>query len=121
MKADSGSQFAAAREPKRRLDYRLPLVILLISLLALFFWTQSRYPALEGKALMGGDAPLSGLSFDTAVEAIPGSGFFLTLSANTINWLVTNQKGMTFGVLFGALMLTLLSTLPRTKKHRDLH
>ncbi len=103
----------ASLEPARGRDYRLPLVILLTVLLATYFWTQSRYPALEEKALMGGDTPLSGLAFDVAIEVIPGSDFLSALWANTINWLVTNKKGMTFGVLFGAMALTLLSLLQK--------
>ena len=103
----------SALDPGRRRDFRLPLVILLTALLALYFWTQSRYPALEEKALMGGDSPLSGLAFDVAIEVLPGSDFLSTLWANTINWLVTNKKGMTFGVLFGSMALTLLSLLQK--------
>ncbi|RIV85639.1 FG-GAP-like repeat-containing protein [Aurantiacibacter zhengii] len=98
---------------RRGRDLRLPLVLLLTALLAVYFWTQSRYPALEEKALMGGDAPLSGLSFDVAIEVIPGSDFLSALWANTVNWLATNRKGMTFGVLFGAMALTLLSLLQK--------
>ncbi|VVS97062.1 FG-GAP-like repeat-containing protein [Erythrobacter sp. EC-HK427] len=94
-------------------DYRLPLVILLAAMLAIYFWTSSRYPGLSEKAMMGGDTPLSGLSFDIAIEVVPGASFLSVLWANTINWIVTNIKGMTFGVLFGSMALTLLSLIQR--------
>lgn len=94
-------------------DLRLPLVIALTIVLAYLFWTGSRYPALNEKALMGGDTPLSGLSFDIAIEVVPGASLASTLWANTVNWIVTNLKGMTFGVLFGAMALTLLSLLQK--------
>jgi uncharacterized membrane protein YraQ (UPF0718 family) len=81
--------------------------------LAIAFWTGSRYPALNAKALMGGDAPLSGLAFDIVYDIFPDSALWWALVANTVNWIVTNIKGMTFGVLFGAALLTLLSLLRR--------
>ncbi|MBB3034362.1 FG-GAP-like repeat-containing protein [Alteriqipengyuania lutimaris] len=98
---------------EKKPDYRLLLVIALTVALALFFWSSSRYPSLSEKALMGADTPLSGLSFDIAIEVIPGASFLSVLWANTINWIVTNLKGMTFGVLFGAMALTLLSLLQK--------
>ncbi len=94
-------------------DWRLALVIVLAVALAIMFWSGSRYPALQEKALMGGDTPLSGLSFDVAIEVVPGASFLSVLWANTINWIVTNLKGMTFGVLFGAMALTLLSLVQK--------
>lgn len=114
MNATGGTTFDKGNlQAAPRRDYRLPLVILLTVLLAAYFWTQSRYPALEEKALMGGDTPLSGLAFDVALEVLPGADLLSSLWANTVNWLVTNRKGMTFGVLFGAMALTLLSLLQK--------
>lgn len=62
---------------------------------------------------MGGDAPLSGLSFDIVLEIFPDSSLIWQFWANTVNWLSTNLQGMTFGVLFGAAILTLLSLLQK--------
>ncbi|MCB2067473.1 MAG: VCBS repeat-containing protein [Erythrobacter sp.] len=113
MNSESVLTGALAQPAQRPRDWRLGLVIVLTIALAVLFWSGSRYPALQEKALMGGDTPLSGLSFDIAVEVIPGSGFLATLWANTANWIVTNLKGMTFGVLFGAMALTLLSLIQK--------
>ena len=71
------ASLALPREKRR--DYRLWLVIALTIALAVFFWSDSRYPTLSEKALMGGDTPLSGLSFDIAIEVVPGSGFLSVL------------------------------------------
>ncbi|WP_271079527.1 FG-GAP-like repeat-containing protein [Aurantiacibacter sp. MUD61] len=92
-------------------DFRAPIAIGALILLALYFWLTSRYPALNEKALMGGDAPLSGLSFDIVYEILPNSSLWWEILANTANWIKTNQKGMTFGVLFGAAALTVLATI----------
>ncbi|WP_438729358.1 FG-GAP-like repeat-containing protein [Parasphingorhabdus sp. DH2-15] len=98
---------------KTGLDTRLLISAVALIALALFFWTQSRYPALNEKALMGGDTPLSGLSFDIIFDIFPNSPLWWEFVANIANWIFTNLKGMTFGVLFGAAMLTLLSVIKK--------
>jgi len=97
----------------KQYDFRLPLAIVLTVLLAVMFWSGSRYPALNEKAAMGGDTPLSGLSFDIVLELFPDSSLWWALIANTVNWIATNLNGMTFGVLFGSMALTLLSLLQK--------
>jgi uncharacterized membrane protein YraQ (UPF0718 family) len=100
---DTDSQHAGRR------DFRLYFAIVGLLGLAAIFWFSSRYPALNEKALMGGDMPLAGLSFDIAVRILPDSGIVWEIFANTVNWISTNKKGMSFGVLFGAALLTILS------------
>ena len=87
---------------KNTRDFRAPIAIGALFLLAIYFWLTSRYPALNEKAMMGGDSPLSGLSFEIVYEIVPGSDLWWEIVANTANWIKTNLKGMTFGVLFGA-------------------
>lgn len=94
-------------------DYRLYFAIAALIGLAAIFWLSSRYPALNEKALMGGDMPLSGLSFDIVIRILPNSGILWEIVANTANWISTNKKGMAFGVLFGASLLTLLSLVKK--------
>ncbi len=94
-------------------DWRIHIAIIAIIILACSFWLSSRYPALNEKAMMGGDTPLSGLSFDIVYEILPNSGLWWELTANVVNWISTNIKGMTFGVLFGAAALTLLSLVKK--------
>jgi len=97
--------------PQNKGDYR-PLIALAAMLgLAITFWLGSRYPALNEKAMMGGDTPLSGLAFDIIFDIFPDSSQWWQFVANTGNWIITNIKGMTFGVLFGAAALTFLSVI----------
>jgi uncharacterized membrane protein YraQ (UPF0718 family) len=106
----------AAPETARRsiwTDKKFLLILLLSTAIALYFWTQSRYPSLDLKAQMGGDAPISGISFDTLIEVLPNSPLWWDLVANAINWTYTNWRGMTFGVLFAACALTLLGLIER--------
>ena len=97
----------------KKWDSRLIISGFALMALAVFFWTQSRYPALNEKALMGGDTPMSGLSFDIVLDIFPNSPIWWEIIANIANWIFTNLKGMTFGVLFGAAMLTLLSVIKK--------
>ncbi|WP_128893152.1 FG-GAP-like repeat-containing protein [Erythrobacter sp. HKB08] len=94
-------------------DRRIVLSVLLTAAIATYFWTQSRYPALNEKAAMGGDTNMSGIAFDEILEWVPNSSFAWELTVNTVNWIYTNWKGMTFGVLFAACALTLLGLIER--------
>ncbi|MEP5152166.1 FG-GAP-like repeat-containing protein [Planktotalea sp.] len=97
----------------KQFDARVLISIGAILALALVFWFGSRYPALNEKALMGGDAPLSGLAFDILFDIFPDSSLWWQFIANTFNWVYTNIKGMTFGVLFGAAIITFLSLIKK--------
>ncbi len=98
-------------------DKRLVLVGLLMVFLAGGFWTGSRYPALHEKAMMGTDTSLSGLGFATLVEVTPDEKPVLRILYTTINWTYTNRQGMTFGILFGALLMTVLPLVPGRTPH----
>lgn len=80
-------------------------VLLTVSLLAIF-WLGSRYPQLNEKASMGANVSMSGLAFDILLEVPPDAGLLASAASNTVNWIYTNWKGMAFGVLFGACLLT---------------
>lgn len=95
------------------LDRRIVVTCVLLVALTAFFWLGSRYPALNEKALMGADTNIVGLAFDILIAATPDSAFWWQVVANTINWVYTNLKGMSFGVLFGAGALTLLGLVRR--------
>ncbi|MEM7302950.1 MAG: FG-GAP-like repeat-containing protein [Pseudomonadota bacterium] len=94
-------------------DRRVPVALLVLIAFALIFWLGSRYPQLSEKALMGAATPISGLAFDIVYEVVPGSPYWWQITGNTLNWIYTNWKGMTFGVIFGAALLTLLSLIKR--------
>lgn len=93
---------------------RMVWAVLLVAVLAYLFWTQSRYPSLDEKAMMSGAIQLEDpLSFEALIPLLPEHGTMQRIGISTINWIKTNQKGMTFGVLFAAAFLTLLGYLRR--------
>ena len=96
------------------LNPRLLLSALLVVTLAVLFWTGSRYPALDEKAMMSGAIQLEdSLSFEALVPLTPDMSLLQKMFWSTINWIDTNKKGMTFGVLFAAGFLTLMPYVQR--------
>lgn len=79
--------------------------------LCAWFWTQSRYPALNMKALMGDRSNVTTISFDIIYPIVAGDSWFLRILKSTVNWYFTNWKGMTFGLLFSGALLPLLPLL----------
>jgi uncharacterized membrane protein YraQ (UPF0718 family) len=93
---------------------RFLLALLLVAGLAVQFWTQSRYPSLNEKAMMAGAMQLEdSLSFEALIPVLPEYPVWKRIGISTVNWMKTNERGMTFGVLFGAAFLTLLGYLRR--------
>ncbi|MBL4710448.1 MAG: VCBS repeat-containing protein [Flavobacteriales bacterium] len=76
-----------------------------------FFWLSSRYPQLSEKALMGGDTKIIGLSFDFVYVADSDANWWEVVFSNTVNWIDTNKKGMTFGLLFAPALMLLFSLI----------
>jgi hypothetical protein len=86
------------------------------SAIALYFWIDSRYPALLKKLHTGKAIQVKGaLSFDALMPVTPAMSLMTRIGHTTVNWMWTNRVGMTFGICFGAAMLTLLATLPRIR------
>jgi len=56
-------------------------------------------------------APLSALGFDAVVEIKESFSTVEKIFWNTINWLNTNRKGMTFSFVFGSFFLALMPCL----------
>lgn len=93
---------------------RLVFAIALVAVLAALFWTQSRYPALDEKALMSGAIQLEDpLSFEAKYPVTPDMPVLTRIGYSTLNWLYTNKQGMTFGILIGAAFLTLFGYLQK--------
>lgn len=89
------------------------LALLIVAGLAFEFWTGSRYPQLDQKAMMAGSAGLEPLGFNTVLVVADDDPFYLKVLKGTVNWGKTNQRGMTFGILFAAALLTMLSLFKR--------
>jgi uncharacterized membrane protein YraQ (UPF0718 family) len=93
---------------------RLAFAAILIVVLAAMFWSQSRYPSLNNKAMMSGTIQLEDpLSFEVLLPVDPSFPVWKKIVYTTINWIKTNKNGMLFGVFFGAAFLTLFRYLPR--------
>jgi len=94
-------------------DKRVLFTSLLLITLAFSFWTGSRVPALNEKATMGTEIDFTNLGFNTVFEIQPEDGLAKKIIYTTVNWVDTNKKGMTFGVLFASAIMTLFSLMQR--------
>lgn len=93
--------------------YRILFAGLLVVVLAFLFWTESRYPSLNNKAIMEGTIQLEdSLSFESMLTVDPSMPMWKKIIFTTVNWIKTNKNGMTFGVFIGAAFLTLIRYLP---------
>jgi len=77
-----------------------------------FFWFASRYPQLFSKAEHVGQA-LPSMAYSSQLMTVAADALvWLRILAATVNWLDSMKIGMTFGVLFGALLHTVLRYYP---------
>ena len=76
------------------------------------FWFASRYPQLFSKAEHVGQA-LPSMAYSSQVMSVAADApAWLRILAATVNWLDNMRIGMAFGVLFGALVHTVLRYYP---------
>jgi len=102
-----------------QVNKRLWIVVMVIVATAVTFWSGSRYPSLDQKAIMGGAATLEDpLSFEASSQIQPDDGTGARILYTTINWIETNLQGMAFGLMIGACLLTLISMVP-ARGHRN--
>jgi len=87
------------------------LSLILLVFIAVIFWTQSRFPALDEKSQMGQRTNISALAFDVIYPLEPEQTHIERILYSAINWGYTNWQGMTFGILFAAAFLAVLSFL----------
>lgn len=81
----------------------------ILLVLAYLFWTGSRYPALDEKAMMSGAIQLEDpLGFEAWFPLSPDMSILQKIFYSTLNWVNTNKKGMSFGILFAAAFLTIM-------------
>jgi uncharacterized membrane protein YraQ (UPF0718 family) len=92
---------------------RVLFVLAVIVATAVTFWSGSRYPSLDEKAIMGGSAQLEDpLSFEASIQIQPNDSTARRIVYTTINWIETNLEGMAFGLMIGACLLTLIGMIP---------
>lgn len=94
-------------------DKRFLFSLLFILAVAAAFWTGSRYPELSAKATMGAVSDLQTLGLEVKWEIYPADGRFTRILKSTGNWIDANKRGMIFGLIFAAGLMTALSTMPR--------
>ena len=116
------STFATSRSfpptaPSRRIAAAQILVAAILSIsIAVYFWVDSRYPALLKKLHSGKNIHVAGLlSFDALMPVTADMPVTTRIAHTAVNWMWTNRIGMTFGICFGAALLTLLPMLPRKR------
>ena len=93
-------------------SYRLIILLMAISLLLSVFWLASRYPQLFSKAAHLGQI-LPTMAYGKEIYAVTAEKpLWQQILYTTLNWLDGMKIGMTFGVLFGALIHTYLRYFP---------
>ena len=96
-----------------KINKRVLILSTIIVATATIFWTGSRYPSLDQKAIMGGSTALEDpLAFEASLQIQPNHGTVQRIAYTTVNWVETNLEGMTFGLIIGACLLTLISLIP---------
>lgn len=82
--------------------------LVILAAVAWMFWTGSRYPQLGAKASMGMIANIQSLGLDAKWEPMPGDSFWVRVPKFAVNWIYANERGMKFGLLFAAVLMTAL-------------
>ena len=103
----------AVRRPFQIQCYYRPLILVAAALVLLsVFWFASRYPQLFSKADHVGQA-LPSMAFSSQLIVLAEDApVWQRILASAVNWLDSMKIGMTFGVLFGALLHTVLRYYP---------
>jgi uncharacterized membrane protein YraQ (UPF0718 family) len=107
---------ALAAPARKILSVQIAVAVLMCATLAFYFWIDSRYPALLKKFHSGKAVHIAGaLSFDALMPVSPQMPVATRIGHTTVNWMYANRVGMSFGIAFGAAILTLLPTLSRRR------
>jgi uncharacterized membrane protein YraQ (UPF0718 family) len=109
-----GGVSAAARPARVGLSAWLAAGLALA--IAAYFWIDSRYPSLLKKLSSGKGIHVSApLSFDALLPVSPQMPLWTRIGYTALDWAWTNRIGMSFGVCFGAAVLTFLAYVPRRR------
>lgn len=98
---------------------RIVILSLIGVMTALSFWTQSRYPDLNAKAVMAQSGTVADtISARPILTVRPADPFAQRVLFTTVNWAHDNRKGMTFGVFIAAIFLTIAGLIPPPRENR---
>lgn len=112
----AGASFAVPVSSRNGARISIAIAVLLALGMGSYFWVDSRYPSLLKKLHSGTAIKASGvLSFDAKMPVTPDMPLATRIERTSVNWMWTNRIGMTFGLFFGAALLTLLPMLPRRR------
>jgi uncharacterized membrane protein YraQ (UPF0718 family) len=112
----AGTSVSFPASARNSLRIQTAIAVVLALGIGSYFWIDSRYPALLKKLHSGTSIKTSGaLSFDTKLPVTPQMPLATRIGRTTVNWMWTNRIGMTFGLCFGAALLTLLPLLPKRR------
>jgi len=101
---------------RRHLTLQIVVAAVLALSMALYFWIDSRYPALLKKLNSGRSVKVTAeLTFDAKVPVSAEMPLPTRVGRTTLNWMWANRIGMTFGICFGAAALTLLPLFSRRR------
>jgi uncharacterized membrane protein YraQ (UPF0718 family) len=101
---------------RKRLALQITVASILAVAMALYFWVDSRYPALLKKLNSGKSVKVTAaLTFDAKFPVSPDMPLTTRIERTTLNWMWANRIGMSFGVCFGAAALTLLPLFARRR------
>jgi uncharacterized membrane protein YraQ (UPF0718 family) len=116
--ASAAPAFSAAETPKKSVVNAAQIITVLVLglTMALYFWVDSRYPSLLKKMHAGHAVKAAGaISFDAILPVDPKMPLTTRILRTSGNWLYTNRIGMSFGIGFGAVLLTLLPMFSRRR------
>src|SRR5882757_1205020 len=98
------------------------IAVLLMVLIGLVFWVDSRYPALMKRYHAGTQVKAAGaLTFGAVYPLDRTMPLRVRVWRTTVNWLDANRIGMTFSFLFGPAALTFLAMVRRRFRSRYLN
>jgi uncharacterized membrane protein YraQ (UPF0718 family) len=108
----SAPSLPALRKTNVRYHWRPIILSLWAVILLSVFWFGSRYPSLFSKAAHVGQVLPSMTYGHELMRVREGASVWERILSSAINWLDGMRIGMTFGVLFGALLQTVLLYYP---------
>ncbi len=107
---------APATSVRKHPALQITIAAILTIGMALYFWVDSRYPALLKKLNSGKAVKVTAaLTFDAKLPVSPDMPLTTRVERTTLNWMWANRIVMTFGVCFGAATLTLLPLFSRRR------
>lgn len=109
--ASTSSAYSLADDSPKTAVRAIQIVTVAVLALAMgsYFWVDSRYPALLKKLHAGKSVKVTAaITFDAVLPVNPSMPLTTRIVRTSGNWLWANRIGMSFGIGFGAAMLTLL-------------